>query len=86
MEKIRKRYMKDKLRLSLVVVSNIPLDWLAIFVEESWKYKVLSVIRMNRIFRLHYIFDFHKSKVNSLMVNKIYLELRLVMNRKMGRL
>lgn len=86
MEKIRKRYMKDKFRLSLDVVSNIPLDFLALFVEESWKYKVLSVLRMNRMLRLHYIFDFHKSKVNSLMVNKIYLELRLVIKRKMGPL
>lgn len=76
MEKIRKKYMKDKTKLSFDIVSNIPLDLLALFVEEPWKYRILSVLRMNRMLRLRYIFDFHKSKANSLMVNKIYLELR----------
>ena len=76
MEKIKKKYLQNKKNLAFDILSNVPFDWISLAVPGHLKFQTLSVIRLNRLLRLKYIFDYHAVKSRNLMVNKIYLEIR----------
>lgn len=58
------------------VAANLPLDLIALAVPEAYRAQALSILRLNRVLRLNYLYQFYELKGKVLMIHKVFLKVR----------